>query len=99
MKKISIYTAVYGSIFFFFALIFLGAMYSITVHSAEAKEWLISVPERGGDFFGSSERFNRYYTDRGYSPKPNDIVKTTCLIYDVFVCLHIVVCSMSLLYG
>jgi hypothetical protein len=29
---------------------------------------LISVPQRGGDFFGSPERFNRYYTDRNYQP-------------------------------
>ena len=29
---------------------------------------LVTVPQRGADFFGSPERFNRYYTDRNYQP-------------------------------
>ena len=29
---------------------------------------LVKTPERGGKFFGMTERFNRYYTDPTYKP-------------------------------
>lgn len=30
--------------------------------------WATEVPKRGGDFFNTPERFNRYYTDPNYTP-------------------------------
>ena len=36
--------------------------------TAAPYEGLVKVPQRGAKFFGTSERFNRYYTDSSYVP-------------------------------
>ncbi|WP_456373644.1 hypothetical protein [Thiolapillus sp.] len=48
-----------------------GLLILLTVSSVYAAPYpgLVTVPQRGADFFGTTERFNRYYTDRNYKPK------------------------------
>ncbi len=49
-------------------MFFIGALAAAGASTAAPTAAPVSVPDRGGVFFGSPERFNRYYTDSKYQP-------------------------------